>query len=409
MDVRALVVAWPEDAGRGEVARFCRVHRVSRSWFYEVRRRAREEPVLAALQPRPRTARTRHRQAVPLAVEELAVRIRKDLAGDGLDHGPVTVRWHLQQLGVAAPATSTLARIFTRRGLVAAQPQKRPRSSYRRFGFGQVHECWQLDAFQWRLADDSRCVVFQLLDDCSRFLIASRVARRETAADAIAVVDHGIAAHQVPCLLLTDNGAAFNQTRRGKTSRLVTHLSGLGCKPITGRPGHPQTQGKDERVHQPLQAWLRAHPTATSLGDLQDLVDAFDQTYNHHRPHQSLAMRTPAPARRRTRRNHRHRRHQQQHRQRLRPPRPTHPMPTARAGQDLLQQRPTQNLAPNPATVHTDLRHQLCPDQPETGHVSGRWTLTSLSDGAKLCHHRQLKFSVTSSTYRTRPAGAPDT
>ena len=48
------------------------------------------------------------------------MQIRKDLADQGLDHGPVTVRWHLQQTGLKAPAASTLARIFSARGMVTA-------------------------------------------------------------------------------------------------------------------------------------------------------------------------------------------------------------------------------------------------------------------------------------------------
>ena len=296
VDVRAMVVAWPEDASRGAVSRFCRQHGVSRSWFYEMRSRARETDPLTAMRARPRTPHARHRQAIRLEVEELAVRIRKELADGGWDHGPMTVRHKLAELGVQVPAASTLSRVFTRRGMVVPQPQKRPRSSYRRFEFAMVHECWQLDAFQWTLADGSICVVYQVLDDKSRALLASHVTATETAEGAIAVIDKAIAAYQVPVLLLTDNGSAFNQTRRGLSSQLVTHLKQLGCRAITGRPGHPQTQGKDERVHQTTQRWLRARSTADP-GELLAQLEEFDRHYNNHRPHQSLAMRTPATAR----------------------------------------------------------------------------------------------------------------
>lgn len=303
MDVRAAIVNFPQDAPRGAVARFCRTMGVSRSRFYEIRKRALLEGPVEAMSPRPRRYLKPHPRATPMAIEELAVRIRKDLADKGLDHGPVTVRWHLQQMGLTAPATSTLARIFTRRGMVLAQPQKRPRSSYRRFEFAMVHECWQLDAFEWPLATTgqaaAKCVIYQVIDDRSRFLIATRVGAAgvgENAADAVAVVDQAItAAGQPPCLLLSDNGTAFNQSRRGITSQLVAQLTALGTRPITGRPYHPQTQGKDERVHQTLQRWLRAHPARDQAG-LQAVVDDFDTLYNHHRPHQSLGMRTPAQA-----------------------------------------------------------------------------------------------------------------
>jgi transposase InsO family protein len=315
MEVRAAIVNWPEGAPRGAVSRFCAAAGISRSQFYEIRRRARVEGPLAAMSPQPRSYPDPHPQATPVAVEELAVTIRKELAGQGLDHGPVTVRWHLQQLGLTAPATSTLARIFTRRGMVVPAPQKRPRSSYRRFEFAMVHECWQIDAFEWPLVTDpvtgsavtgsaatgsaAVCVIYQVLDDRSRFMLATYVGEPgvgENKTDAIAVVDQALAvAGQAPCLFLSDNGVAFNQTRVGRTSKLVTHLKNLGTRSITGRPSHPQTQGKDERAHQTLQRWLAAHPARTRA-ELQQVVEDFDQIYNHHRPHQSLGMKTPAQA-----------------------------------------------------------------------------------------------------------------
>ena len=296
MDVRAAVVAWPPDAPRGAVRRFCAEHGVSRSWFYEVRALAAATDALIAMHPRPRLVPVRHRQAIPVEIEELAVRFRKEQTEHGWDNGPVTVRHMIGELGLPAPAASTLARVFTRRGMVVPQPQKRPRSSYRRFEAAMVHECWQLDAFETVLADGSICVVYQVMDDRSRALLASHIGRTETAQGAITVIDKAIAAHQVPQRLLTDNGAAFNQTRRGLRSQLVEHLRTLGARAITGRPGHPQTQGKDERLHQTTQRWLRAHPRPSTPAELADLIDQFDTTYNTSRPHQSLRMRTPARA-----------------------------------------------------------------------------------------------------------------
>ena len=208
-----------------------------------------------------------------MAIEELAVTIRKELAGQGLDHGPVTVRWHLQQLGVSSPAVSTLARIFTRRGMVTPQPQKRPRSSYRRFEFAMVHECWQIDAFEWPLttAPDQPpliCVIYQVLDDRSRFMLATRVGPAgagENSADAIRVVDQAIiVAGQAPCLFLSDNGVAFNRTRLGRTSQLVTHLKAFGTRPITGARS-PQTRARTNEHTRPCNAgWPLTRPIPRS-------------------------------------------------------------------------------------------------------------------------------------------------
>lgn len=99
-----------------------------------------------------------------------------------------------------------------------------------------------------------------------------------------------------PRRLLSDNGLAFNPTRRGFTGKLVDYLIDLGVKPITGKPERPSTQGKNERFHQTLQKWLNARPPASTLAELQDQVDEFDDFYNHEREHQALNGQTPAEA-----------------------------------------------------------------------------------------------------------------
>jgi putative transposase len=248
---------------------------------------------MAAVAPAP-AVRRRPDLATAPAVEERAVRIRKELAEDGWDHGPISVRYRLLEQGVPAPSRATLARIFTRRGMVVPQPAKRPRSSWRRFTFARVHECWQLDATEWLLADGTTGTVFQLIDDHSRFIVASMVDGGETSAAAVAVLQAAVAAHQAPLLLLTDNGTAMNPHRRGVTSQLAAHAATLGIKAITSRVYHPQTCGKDERVHSTLKRWLRARPRPGDLTELGALVAAFDQQYNHHRPHQALDMAAPA-------------------------------------------------------------------------------------------------------------------
>lgn len=293
VEVRNAIVTWSEDAPRGAVSKFCREHGVSRSQFYEIRARVKTEGAAAAMLPRPRSSPVRHARAVAVEVEELAVRIRKELTDEGWDAGPVTVGHKLLDMGVAAPAASTLARIFTRRGMVVPQPQKRPKTRWRRFEAATVHECWQLDGFDWPLADGTPFTVLQLTDDKSRHPIATRAAAGERAEDAIAVVRAGIDRFQVPCRLLTDNGSAFNRDRLGKKTQLVAWLETLGCRPVTGSPGHPQTQGKNERAHQTLQRWLRAHQSPPNLTEAQRLLDQFDSQFAARR-HQSLAMRTPA-------------------------------------------------------------------------------------------------------------------
>ncbi|WP_024499752.1 hypothetical protein [Gordonia amicalis] len=76
--------------------------------------------------------------------------------------------------------------------------------------------------------------------------------------------------------LLTDNGNAFNPSRRGRIGRLVEHAQALGVETITGKSYKPTTQRKNERFHQTLFRYLDKQPLADTLSELQAQVDAFD-------------------------------------------------------------------------------------------------------------------------------------
>jgi transposase len=162
-----------ERRSKSEVAR---EYGVSRVWVQMlVHRYEREGP--AAFEPRSRRPRCNPR-TVSLDVEDQIIGLRKTLTRKGVDAGAETIAAHLQAEGVdPVPAVSTIWRILSRRGLVVPQPQKRPRSSWRRFCADQPNERWQADITRWRLADGSEVEILNILDDRSRVRIAS-VARR---------------------------------------------------------------------------------------------------------------------------------------------------------------------------------------------------------------------------------------
>lgn len=294
--VRLLIARWPEDAPRGSVSAFCEEHQISRKTFYTLRRRAREEGQAAVLEPRSRRPRSSPSQLSEEVIQQ-ALEVRAALEASGLDHGPISVFDKMIALGFEAPSVASLARIFRRHEVARRQPKKKPRSAYRRFVYPAPNACWQLDATEYHLAGGKTCVIFQLQDDHSRLAVASLVAHGETSAAAIKVMRKGIAKHGVPQRLLTDNGAALNPTRRGQAGVLTTFVTGLGIEAITGKPGKPTTQGKNERLHQTLIQWLNKQPLVATVAELQALVDEFDQIYNTQRGHQGLPGRiTPQTA-----------------------------------------------------------------------------------------------------------------
>src|SRR6185437_11849293 len=295
--VRLAISQWPEDAPRGAVSTFCVEHGISRKSFYELRKRALVEGPAAVLEPKSRRPRSSPSKLTE-EVKVQAVGVRAALEASGLDHGPISVHEKMRAMGLdPVPSTASLARIFRERGVARLEPRKKPRSSWRRFVYPAPNACWQLDATEYVLTGGRTCVIFQLIDDHSRYAVASHVASGETAKDAIAVFDKAVAAHGVPQRLLSDNGIALNPSRRGLVGQLVAHAAALGTEAITGKPYKPTTQGKNERFHQTLFRYLDKQPLADTLAQLQTQVDAFDHIYNTERPHQGLPGRvTPLTA-----------------------------------------------------------------------------------------------------------------
>lgn len=274
---------------------FCREQGISRESFYLIRRRAAAGDVFGVLEPRSRRPKTS-----PTATSgEVVARITavfNALTEYGTYAGPISVMDKMADLGMDPPSRATIARVLAAQGLSAVQPKKKPRSASKRFTYPAPNCLWQSDATEWHLADGSTCVIFQLVDDHSRYAVASVVGRSETAATANLLLRKGIAARGIPQKFLSDNGSAFNPARRRFIGGLMRFLLPLGVVMITGKPGHPQTQGKNERFHSTLFLWLSARPDATTLDELQALVDEFDVFYNNRR-HQGLPGRiTPQQA-----------------------------------------------------------------------------------------------------------------
>jgi putative transposase len=299
--VRLAISQWPDDAPRGSVTAFCAEHEISRKSFYVLLKRAREDGQAAVLEPRSRRPKNSPSR-IPDEVKEQAVGVRAVLEASGLDHGPISVHDKMKTMGFArVPSVASLARIFRETGVARLEPKKKPRSAYRRFVYPAPNACWQLDATEYVLAGGRKCVIFQLQDDHSRVAVTSHVADGETSEAALVVFKKGVAARGVPQRLLTDNGAALNPTRRGAEGQLVTYATSLGVEPMTGKPGKPTTQGKNERFHRTLFRWLDKQPIAETIAGLQSLVDEFDRIYNTERPHQALPGRvTPQQAWERT-------------------------------------------------------------------------------------------------------------
>jgi transposase InsO family protein len=268
---------------------------VSPGWVSRLVARYREEGE-AAFEPRSRRPKSSPRALSPTVVDQI-IKLRGKLVSAGLDAGPDTIRWHLIDHHGVAVAPATISRYLTKAGLVTPAPQKRPKSSYKRFAAEQPNEMWQSDFTHYTVPGprgrpvlESEIVTW--LDDHSRFALHVSAHVRITGPIVLTTFRHSTEEHGIPASTLTDNGLVYT-TRlsggKGGRNALESELAHLGVLQKNSRPNHPTTCGKVERFQQTMKKWLRAQPRQPrTIKELQKLIDVFVKHYNHHRPHRSL-------------------------------------------------------------------------------------------------------------------------
>ena len=252
---------------------------LSRSWVTRLvaRYRLEGDTAFEARSRRPRTSPT----VIPAEVVELAVNLRSELSAQGLDAGPHTVCWHLQQRHQITVSPSTVRRRFVDLGLVEPNPKKRPKSSYVRFQADLPNEMWQSDFTHWPLADGSTTEIITWLDDCSRYALSVTVHWRITGPIVVDTFDQTCVDHGVAASTLTDNAMVYT-TRfsggKGGRNAFEARLAALGVTQKNSAPNHPTTCGKVERFQQTLKKWLTARTPANDLNELQALLNEFVDT-----------------------------------------------------------------------------------------------------------------------------------
>jgi transposase InsO family protein len=192
------------------------------------------------------------------------------------------------------PSPRTVQRILARTGQVGpASPPGEPQ----RFERAQPNELWQIDCKKTYYLHQPpqlvKAIPLSIVDDCSRFSLALCVHSGRALEVIWPVLWEVMGTWGLPQAILTDNDGVF-RGRRGGVSAWTGRLWRLGIAHLSGRPYHPQTQGKVERFHRTAQEEALAGEVFDSLEHLQAHLDAFRHQYNYQRPHQALNLQVPA-------------------------------------------------------------------------------------------------------------------
>ena len=96
----------------------------------------------------------------------------------------------------------------------------------------------------------------------------------------------------LPQVIRTDNGPPFAGVGLGSLSPLSAWWIKLGIVPERIEPGHPEQNGRLERLHRTLKAETASPPGANRRRQGR-AFDHFRHSYNNERPHEALGQRPP--------------------------------------------------------------------------------------------------------------------
>jgi transposase InsO family protein len=194
------------------------------------------------------------------------------------------------------PAASTAGEILWRHGLVKPRRRRRrgPPYSGPLVHAERPNAVWCADfKGQWRLADGHLCYPLTVSDSCSRSLLLCRGLPGTHSAAVRLWMERLFRERGLPLAIRTDNGAPFASVGLGGLSRLSAWWVRLGIWPERIAPGHPEQNGRHERLHRTLAA-ATVQPLAADLAAQQRRFERFCAEYNQERSHEALGRRTPA-------------------------------------------------------------------------------------------------------------------
>jgi transposase InsO family protein len=220
-----------------------------------------------------------------------------DLKGDKPTWGAAKIREYLIQKhpGLRFPVRSTVHEILDRQGLVRKQGRKKKHTAHpTHLGKAQEsNEIWCTDfKGQFRLGNRKYCYPLTISDQFSRFLLCCE-GLESTREQEVSQMFHCVfQEYGLPDAIRSDNGCPFSTRTVLGLSRLSVWWMRLGIRVERIQPGHPEQNGRHERMHRTLKEATTIRP-GTNFLQQQELFDAFREEYNGQRPHEALKMKTP--------------------------------------------------------------------------------------------------------------------
>lgn len=301
MDEKIKFIAMAK-SGLYSFASTCRRFGISRQTGYELMTRYEKEG------ERVLVPRSRAPHGHPNTISDVVAMTLLDAKATHVRFGPRKVRDFLVMNGyqVPLPAVSTIGELFKRHGLVHPRGKARGRSAPCTEPFRAAtapNIVWSIDfKGQFKMGDGHWCYPLTLSDNASRYLLACRGLGHPTQTLVWPHLRRAFQEYGLPCALRSDNGAPFASIALGGLSQLSVWVLKLGIALERITPGHPEQNGRHERMHRTLKAHIE--PACRTLAAQQRALERFRRHYNEERPHESLGGVSPARCHRRSERSY---------------------------------------------------------------------------------------------------------
>jgi transposase InsO family protein len=275
------------------MASLCREFGISRKTGYKIFERY-EQCGLEGLSDRTRRP-FRYANQLPEQVEAAIVAAKK-----GKPHwGARKIRELLLRRlphAVKIPACSTIHAIMDRHGLVTHAARSRPRAQGTALSDGlNPNDLWSTDyKGEFQLSDKRYCYPLTVTDHASRYLLLCEALESNREELAFRAFERLFRERGLPRAIRSDNGVPFASPHGlFQLSKLSVWWLRLRISIERIRPGHPQQNGRHERMHLTLKKEA-TRPAGANLLQQQAKFDDFLEEFNTERPHEALAMKCPA-------------------------------------------------------------------------------------------------------------------
>jgi transposase InsO family protein len=280
------------DSEQYTMAELCRTYGIARKTGYQWVKRYEEEG-LGGLPDR-RYGAEHHPNQTDAGIEEQIVQLK--YAHPSWGAKKLRGRLWTADKEVVWPSVSTFGEILRRKGLSTPQ-RKRLRVPLYSQPFQKVeaaNQLWCADFKGWFLTGKGERVdPLTMTDAHSRYLLRCQHVEKTDTEHVRAIFAAAFREYGLPETIRTDNGAPFASRSIAGISRLSIDWMKLGIQPERIKPGHPEQNGRHERMHRTLKAET-AKPPSVNRRAQQKAFDRFRQQFNQERPHEALEQKTPA-------------------------------------------------------------------------------------------------------------------